>query len=131
MKPMEPLEAGQFFCPHCSAEVSAAAEVCPRCEAALSAGSGAAAPSPAPPTRKPERKDDLLDNRWVILALLFLAAGALGLPLLWRSRGFTTWGKIVVGVIVTIYTLALVALAAWAVWWAWQSVEEAIALGRR
>jgi hypothetical protein len=131
MKPMEPLEAAQFFCPHCSAEVSAAAEVCPRCGAALAASSASASPSPAAGSRKPERKDDLLDNRWVILALLFLATGALGLPLLWRSRGFTTWGKIVVGVIVTIYTLALIALAIWAVWWAWESVQETIALGRR
>ncbi|MBW3599053.1 MAG: hypothetical protein KY475_17500 [Planctomycetes bacterium] len=112
---MEPVNAAQFLCPHCSAEVAAAAEVCPHCGARLT--------SPAPP---PEKRD-LLDNRWVVLGLLFLATGALGLPFLWRSKGFTPVGKVVVGVIVTIYTAALIALAAWAVWWAWRSMQEAFA----
>ncbi len=112
---MEVLRAAQFFCPRCSAEVSAAASVCPRCGAAL-----AAAPAP-------ERRD-LLDNPWVVLGLLFLATGALGLPFLWRSKGFSPLGKVVVGVAVTIYTLVLLGLATWAVIWAWRSIEQSLAL---
>lgn len=109
---MEALNASQFFCPRCSAEVSASAIHCPRCGAALSGDA---------PARR-----DLLDNPWFIIGLLFLATGALGLPLLWRSRGFSSVSKVVIGVVVTIYTILLIALAAWAVMWAWGNVQDAL-----
>jgi hypothetical protein len=111
---MEPLNAAQFFCPQCSAEVAAEATVCPRCGASLAAGSAAT-----------ERRD-MLDNPWVVLGMLFLATGVLGLPFLWKSKGFSPLAKIVVGVAVTIYTAFLVWLAALAVMWAWRNAQPAL-----
>jgi hypothetical protein len=92
---VEVIDAAQFYCPQCSAEVDAAATQCPRCGARLSLS------TPAGPRR------DMLDNPWVVLALLFLATGALGLPFLWRSKGFSPLAKVVVGVAVIIYTAIL------------------------
>jgi thiamine biosynthesis lipoprotein len=115
-EPMEALNAAQFFCPKCSAEVPAEAAVCPHCGASLAA--------PAPPERR-----DMLDNPWVVLGMLFLATGVLGLPFLWRSRGFSPMAKVVVGVAVTIYTALLVGLAVLAVMWAWRNAQPA--LGQR
>lgn len=111
---MDAIPAAQFFCPRCSGEVPAAASVCPHCGATLSVS--------------PEERRDLLDNPWVVLGLLFLATGALGLPFLWRSKGFSPLGKLVVGVTVTLYTLLLLGLAAWAVMWAWRSMGQLAAV---
>lgn len=54
----------------------------------------------------------LIDNPWAILGLLFCVALVLGLPFLWKSRGFSTLGKIVWTVIVTLYTI----LFFWVFW---------------
>jgi hypothetical protein len=116
-EPSEALNAAQFYCPKCSADVPAEAAVCPRCGASLIA------------TSEPlERRRDMLDNPWVVLGMLFLATGVLGLPFLWRSRGFSPFAKVVVGVAVTIYTALLVWLAAAAVMWAWQNAQPAVSL---
>jgi hypothetical protein len=54
----------------------------------------------------------LVDNRWLVLGLLFFVTAALGLPILWISRGFRLLGKIVV----TIAVLAWTALVLWGFW---------------
>lgn len=115
---MEAFNASQFFCPRCSAEVAAAAPICPRCGAVL-------APAGSPPAPAGERSN-LLDNPWMVLALLFLATGALGLPILWKSRAYSPGAKVLIGVAVTIYTVLLIALAAWAVHWAWRAAQTAL-----
>jgi hypothetical protein len=53
-----------------------------------------------------------IDNPWVLLPTLFFVTAALGLPLLWMSRGFSTLGKIVL-------TIALVAWTALILWIFW------------
>lgn len=53
---------------------------------------------------------DLLDNRWLMIAMLFLVTAALGLPFLWASRGFTTLGKVLLTIAVLLWT----ALVLWA-----------------
>lgn len=50
-----------------------------------------------------------LDNRWLILGTLVLAVGAAGLPLLWRSRAFSTPAKVGWSVVICVETI---------VWWA-------------
>jgi glycopeptide antibiotics resistance protein len=68
----------------------------------------------------------LTDNRWFVLATLFFVMAILGLPLLWRSRAFSTAGKILVSFLVTVYTIALI----WAVWlvlvWFWSPIIPAL-----
>jgi hypothetical protein len=54
----------------------------------------------------------LADNPWAVLALLFLATGALGIPLIWLSRAFSKPLKILLTVLVTVYT----ALILWLFW---------------
>jgi hypothetical protein len=64
---------------------------------------------PSPDAR---RAASSADNPWVVLACLFFAAGALGIPLIWVSRAFSRPVKIALTVAVTLYT----ALMLWLVW---------------
>ena len=52
--------------------------------------------------------DPLMENRWFVLGLLFLALAGFGLPLLWKSSAFPPLGKIVLTIIVLLYTLLLI-----------------------
>jgi hypothetical protein len=81
--------------------------------------SGPSAPRFEPPNAS---RQDLLQNRGAVLALLFLVSGALGIPLLWINRNFSPTERIVWTIIVIIYTLLLVAFTAWIVWWAYSRV---------
>ena len=55
---------------------------------------------------------DVVDNPWLMIAMLFLVTAALGLPFLWISRGFSTFSKIVL----TILVLAWTTLVLWLFW---------------
>jgi hypothetical protein len=46
----------------------------------------------------------IVDNRWVVLATLFFVTAALGLPVLWASRGFSGRAKVALTVVVLAYT---------------------------
>jgi hypothetical protein len=59
-----------------------------------------------------------IDNRWVVLGLLFGVLGPLAIPLLWRSRAFTWPWKIILSVAVCVY----IGLLGWA---AWRAVQMA------
>ncbi len=63
---------------------------------------------PAIPDVQPEspnqRWRELIDKPLPLLATLFLVTAALGLPLLWISRGFSLAAKIVLTVVVLLYT---------------------------
>ncbi len=78
-------------------------------------------PDPAPTSRRP-----YLDNPWVVMALLFFATAALGLPILWISRGFSTTAKWVLSGLVILYTLLLL----WGFWlvmvWCYQRISGAL-----
>src|SRR3954469_1945656 len=52
---------------------------------------------------------EIVDNQWLMIGMLFFVTAALGLPLLWISRGFSTWAKVVL----TIAVLAWTALVLW------------------
>ena len=58
------------------------------------------------------RRASLADNPWAMLACLFLVAGALGIPLLWLGRAFSTPMKVLLSVLVTLYTAAIL----WLFW---------------
>ena len=62
----------------------------------------------------------LVHKRWVVLAVLFGVTGALGLPLLWVSRGFRLPGKLAWSILVTLYTGFLF----WMAWTVCQNTWE-------
>ncbi len=59
------------------------------------------------PERIGDRIAKALDNPWVVVGLLFLVFAVLGIPLIWISKAFPTWGKIVLTIAVTLYTALL------------------------
>jgi len=87
------------------------------------------APVIKPPAAGPRAQSwrDVIDNPWLMLAMLFFVTAALGLPFLWISRGFSTLSKIVL----TIVVLAWTALALWLTWlvvvWSLTRIEDALA----
>ena len=89
------LDVGDNFCRHCGAPLSELA-------ARGAAGRGGCNRAVRPP--------GLLENRWAVLASLFLLLGPLGLPMLWRSRQFSNASKIILTVIVAGITAAIVVL---------------------
>jgi low affinity Fe/Cu permease len=45
---------------------------------------------------------------WAVVVLLFVVLGPVGLPLLWKSPGFTRGWKIALTVATAVYTLLLI-----------------------
>jgi hypothetical protein len=45
---------------------------------------------------------------WAVVVLLFFVLGPVGLPLLWRSPGFTRRWKIALTVVMVVYTVLLI-----------------------
>jgi hypothetical protein len=72
---------------------------------------------------KPPWWRDIVDNQWLMVGMLFFVTAALGLPLLWISRGFSTWAKIVL----TIAVLAWTAFVLWVFFlimaWCWSQLR--------
>jgi hypothetical protein len=71
-------------------------------------------PPPSQPVQQPTTPPwrQAVDNPWLVVLTLFFVTAALGLPLLWMSRGFSTLWKIVL----TIAVLAWTALIFWLFW---------------
>lgn len=67
----------------------------------------------------------IADSPLVLLAILFFATGALGLPLLWRSGAFGRFAKITLSIILTVYTITLLILTAWVIAWGWRLFQTA------
>lgn len=67
-----------------------------------------------------------LDNRWLILGMLFFVTAALGLPLLWLSRSFTPLAKVILTIIVLVYTVLIL----WLFWlvmvWSYTRIMDAL-----
>jgi cytochrome c biogenesis protein CcdA len=81
---------------------------------------------PPGPSGKPVdvRRTSLADNPWAMLVGLFLVTGALGIPLLWLGRAFSTPVKVLLSVLVTLYTAAIL----WLFWivmvWCYHNISE-------
>ncbi len=87
------LDVGDAFCRHCGV---------PTCKPDDSAADLSHDRSTAGPS--------LWENRWVVLAMLFLVLGPLGLPMLWRSGQFTPGWKVVLSVLVSGLTGAVIGM---------------------
>ena len=46
----------------------------------------------------------LIDNPWLMILMLFFVTAALGLPLLWMSRGFSARSKFLLTIAVLLWT---------------------------
>ena len=64
-----------------------------------------------------------IQNRWAVLAILFLVTGVLGLPLLWLCKSFTTAERIFWAVTVSLYTAGLVWVVAQICWWSIRQIQ--------
>ncbi len=78
-------------------------------------------PDPATPTLFA----DMIQNRGAVLAVLFLATGVLGIPLLWMNERFGKGERIFWSVVVTIYTVVLVAAVGWICLWSYRRITGA------
>jgi hypothetical protein len=62
-----------------------------------------------------------------VLGLLFCATAVLGLPILWKSRGFSPVAKVLISLLVTAYTVILL----WGFWllmvWCFTRIFDALA----
>ena len=56
------------------------------------------------PLQKGGSLRQLVDNRWAVLAVLFLVLAGFGLPILWTSKAFSPLGKALLTIIVLAYT---------------------------
>lgn len=69
--------------------------------------------------------DSLLDNRWFVLGVIFLAMMFLGLPLLWRSQSFSIVEKAIWTVVVLVYSAVVIWLFVVVMKWSFQQVSQA------
>ncbi len=97
------LDADDRFCRQCGASTA---------EAILLSDAGDAdLPKRSPPTA-PDRRDrrpTWSENVSFVLTMLFVALGPLALPMLWRSRQFSLFWKVVLTVLVGIITVVIIA----------------------
>lgn len=77
-----------------------------------------------PPERGTWR--EMVDNRWLILATLFFVTAALGLPLLWISRGFSRGAKWALSVVMILYTALLLYLFWLVMMWSYTRIVDAL-----
>jgi hypothetical protein len=66
---------------------------------------------------------DLIQNRAAVLAMLFLATGALGLPLLWMNKKFSNAQRVFWAIVVTIYTILLILAFCWIMMWSYRRIR--------
>jgi hypothetical protein len=78
------------------------------------------------PVRIGDRVAKALDNPWVVLGLLFFVFAIMGIPLIWISKAFPTWAKIVLSIVITLYT----ALLLWGFWlimlWSYNRIVDSL-----
>ena len=71
---------------------------------------------------EPAEAQPWLENRWLLMATLFLALGPLGLPLLWKARTIGNVEKAIVSLLVILESVALGGL----VWYSLSMLLRAI-----
>ena len=65
---------------------------------------------------------DLVQNKWLVLAVLFTVTGAIGLPLLWVNRKFSTLERFFWSIVVTLYTIILIAIVIAILTWSYRQI---------
>ena len=120
----------KIICHQCYTMLDVGDNFCRQCGAAT--GNVPTRDRPAPPSAayRSETKPGWSESPWAVLSALFLFVGPLALPMLWRSRRFSTAWKIVLTVVV----VALTVLVIWLIWYvvakALQPLSEFRALQR-
>ena len=71
-----------------------------------------------------DRVAQSLDNPWIVLVLLFFVLAAFGIPLIWLSRAFPTWGKIVLSIVVTLYTILILWVVCIIMLWCYHRIVQ-------
>ena len=74
---------------------------------------------------RPQRVS-LLQNKWAVLAILFLATAALGLPLLWRCKTFSPRERVIWSIIVVVYTGLIFWAFSAVMMWSYGRIVEAL-----
>lgn len=80
-------------------------------------------PDPLSPLSDVAEPQRLIDQPLPILVMLFGVTGALGIPVLWMSRGFSTQGKWVLSIVVTLYTIFILWIFALIMLWCWGRIS--------
>jgi hypothetical protein len=109
--------APDIVCCRCRAPLDASDNYCRRCGAATANVAGL--PGHREATQFGGAPARWSESPWVILPLLFLILGPFALPLLWRSRRFTTAAKYALTVVTAVYTVFLC-------WETWVIVKQAL-----
>lgn len=92
----------ELICENCSSVIAVSDLQCQSCGATVENVSADTQHTVAAPGPLAWRQ--LVDNRWVVLGLLFLVMAAFVLPLLWSSRAFSQRAKLLLTVVVVTYT---------------------------
>ena len=68
----------------------------------------------------------VLDNPWVVVALCFFVFAAFGIPLIWICKGFSTWMKVLLTILVTLYTVLILWVFALIMLWSYHRIVESL-----
>jgi len=113
---MPTLIVRQIACPGCNAVLDV------RCDACETCGAGTASDDA---TIRRRTRFQWIHHRHTMLLVLLGALGVLGIPLLWRSRAFTTAGKWLWSLVATIETAVLLGGCWWAIRFALDAYGQA------
>lgn len=69
---------------------------------------------------------DMLENRWVMIFVLFGVTAALGIPFLWKSKSFSKTEKIVWTLIVSVYTILIFWIFFKIMFWCYASISNSL-----
>lgn len=97
---MEPIKP-TVICPNCAGTLHAGDETCPHCQSSVDQEISS---PPQNPDSGLSAVREFADKRWLVLAVLFGATAAFGLPVLWMSRGFSRTQKVLLTIVVLFYT---------------------------
>jgi hypothetical protein len=107
------LDAGDNFCRYCGAPAGSASRRPP-------ARGDAGLPVQAELVAPPAAARGWSESPWAVLLLLFCVLGPLALPMLWRSRRFSRFWKLVLTAIV----VGLTALVLGLIWYVFDKLVE-------
>ena len=105
-------------CPHCQAEMKANAINCGVCGKLLET-----APHDRPSAAT---LSQLANNPWIVLATIFFATAAFGIPLIWISRAWSTRMKIVLTVVTILYTIFILWVFMLIMSWCYHRIRQAL-----
>ncbi len=100
----------KIVCPRCLRILDVEDQFCRRCGMPLKGPPASALPAARPGALPSVGRTGWAENRLVVLSALFLVLGPVGLPMLWRSRQFSLFWKVVLTTVVLSLSLALAGL---------------------